>query len=483
MNTISPATSADLGPVSARRLNLISAVLVLGAITSLLDTTIVNIALDHLHTTFGTTVAQTQWVSTAYLLAYVAVIPVSGWAAERIGARRVWIAAISAFLVGSLLCGFAGTLPLLVAFRVLQGLGAGMILPVTITILTRAAGRERIGQAMIAIALPGQLAPILGPVIGGAIIESLDWHWLFFVNVPICIAALAFAPRVLPRDAGQRGRTFDLVGFLLLTPGVAAVAYGISQAGGPDAFGAPESWVPLAAGAALLVGFIAHALTVKRVAPLVDVRVFARRSFGLSSVITFVGGFSVYAIMFLLPLFYQQIRGESVAATGLLLIPQGLGTILFLVLSRRFLANIDGRFVVAGGVVLTMLGIVPFALAGTSGGEVLLLAAQFVLGIGLGAVSLPVMTLAFASLSPDETPRGSAAFSVVQRVGAPFGVAVIAVVLQSRMADAATPAAALAAFGGTFWWVLAFAAVPLVLAWFIPKKPVAEAAPADPARV
>ncbi|WIB63545.1 MDR family MFS transporter [Curtobacterium sp. MCBD17_040] len=464
--TTSLTAPAVPGPVTDRRLTLISLVLVLGALTTLLDTTIVNIALDHLHHTFHESVARTQWVATAYLLAFVSVIPVSGWVSERLGARTAWIVAVATFMVGSLLCGLAWSLPSLVVFRVLQGVGGGLVLPVTITILTRAAGRERIGRAIATIGLIGQLAPILGPIIGGSIVQSVSWHWLFFVNIPICLAALVLGPLFLPSAPAQRGSRFDVLGFVLLTPAVALIAYGVSRLTGDHGFAATDVWLPLGTGGALLVGFVASALR-NRTHALVDVRVFARRSFGLSSVITFVGGFSMYALMFLLPLFYQQVRGASVLHTGLLLIPQGLGTMLFIVLSRRLTAKLDGRLVVGGGVVLLMLGIVPFALAGVDGHSVLLLVAQFVQGVGMGAASLPVMTLAFASLSHDETPRGSAAFSIVQRVGAPFGVTVVAVVLEHFLASAGSPAAAAGAFGATFWWVLGLSAVPLVLAAFL----------------
>lgn len=461
-----PATEPT-EPVSDRRLTRISAVLVLGAITTLLDTTIVNIALAHLHEAFGASVDQTQWVATGYLLAFVSVIPVSGWVSERLGARTAWTSAVALFLVGSLLCGLAWSLPSLVAFRVLQGAGGGLVLPVTLSILTRAAGPQRIARAVMAIALPGQLAPILGPVIGGGLLRSLSWHWLFLVNAPICLAALALGARHLPASPGQRGHRFDLLGFCLLTPGVAALAYGVSRAAGEDGFRATSAWLPLAAGAALLLAFVASSLRSPGSA-LIDVRVFARRSFGLGSVVTFVGGFSLYALMFLVPLFYQQVRGEPVLRTGLLMVPQGLGTVLFLVLSRRLPARLDGRLVVAAGVVLTMVGVVPFALAGASGGTALLLGAQLLQGVGLGATTLPVMTLAFASLGHAEAPRGSAAFSIVQRVGAPFGIAVIAVVLQTRLHGADSPAAALTAFTGTFWWVFALSAVPLLLALLLP---------------
>jgi EmrB/QacA subfamily drug resistance transporter len=461
--------------VSSRRLNLISLVLMLGAITTILDTTIVNIALDHLHSVFHASVADTQWVVTGYLLAFVAVVPISGWASERFGARQVWMFAVATFLIGSVLCGIAWNLPSLIGFRVLQGIGGGMVLPVTITILTRAAGRERIGRAIATIGLVAQLGPILGPLIGGSLIDSVGWHWLFFVNIPICLVALALAPFILPSGEKDRSHRLDTFGFVLLTPGVVALAYGISQAAGKEGFGAIGAWLPLASGAALLIAFVLWSLRAKRPA-LVDVRVFARRNFGIGSIITFLSGFSIYALMFLLPLFYQQIRGESVLTTGLLLIPQGLGTMCFILVNRRLAGRVDTRFVIAGGVVLAMIGTLPFALAGASGGDVLLLAGQFLQGFGMAAVSLPVMTLAFASLSHAETPRGSAAFNLVKQVGAPFGVTVIAVVLQSYLTGASTATQALGAFNATFWWVFALSAVPLLLAFLIPSSSRREAA-------
>jgi len=466
-------------PVSTRRLNLISLVLILGVITTILDTTIVNIALDHLHTVFGASVADTQWVVTGYLLAYVAVIPVSGWASERFGTRRVWMFALAVFVIGSLLCGLAWNLPSLIGFRVLQGIGGGMVLPVTITILTRAAGSKRIGRAIATIGLVGQLGPILGPILGGTIIDSIGWHWLFFVNIPICIAALVLAPFFLPVGERDATRPLDVLGFVLLTPGVVALAYGLSQAAGTEGFAAPDVWAPMIAGVALLATFVIRSLRAKRPS-LIDVRVFARRSFGIGSVMTFVSGFSIYALMFLLPLFYQQIRGHSVFETGFLLIPQGIGTMAFILLNRHLAGRVDTRFVIVGGVLMTMFGTLPFAFAGVSGGDVLLLAGQFLQGAGMAAVSLPVMTLAFASLGHDEMPRGSAAFNVVKQVGAPFGVTVIAVVLQSNLVGATSASDALGAFNATYWWVIALSAVPLLLAFFLPsaRRSAAVAAPA-----
>ncbi|MGV8881950.1 MAG: MDR family MFS transporter [Rhodoglobus sp.] len=463
------STTITNSPMPTRRLNLMIFVLVLGMFPTILNTTLVNIALDHLHTVFQAPLADTQWIVTAYLLAYVAVIPVSGWASERFGTRRVWMFAISTFMIGSLLCGLAWSLPSLIVFRLVQGIGGGMVTPVTLTILSRAAGKPRMGAVIGIIGFVGQLAPILGPIVGGSLVDSIGWHWLFFLNVPIDIIGLILVRLVVPAGTKDRSHSFDVIGFVLLTPAVVAVAYGVSRAAGTAGFGATDVWVPLVIGAALLVGFVLRSLHAKGSA-LLDVRVFRRRSFGLSSMMTFVAGFSTYALIFLLPLFYQAVRGNSITTTGLLLIPQGLGTMCFILLNRVLATRVDTRIVIAGGVVLTMIGVLPFALAGATGGDILLLAGQFVQGFGLGAISIPIMTLAFTSLSDDETPRGSAAFNVVKQVGAPFGVTVIAVVLQGYASADSGSQQILTAFNATFWWVFGLSAIPLLLAFFLPGR-------------
>ena len=247
------------------------------------------------------------------------------------------------------------------------------------------------------------------------------------------------------------------------------LAYGISEAGGTAGFGATSAWLPMTVGAIFVAGFARYSLRTKRT-PLIDVRLFGRRSFGLTSIVTLVSGFSSYAGMFLLPMFYQVARGHSASTTGLLLIPQGLGTIAFLLIAGRLSKLADARFIIAGGVILTMIGTLPFAVAGASGYDALLLAGQFVRGVGLGASMQPIMALAFSGLSRAEIPRASAAFSVVQRIGAPFGVTVVAVLLQGYLSRAGTTGGQVAmAFSSTFWWILGFSAVPLLLSFILPS--------------
>src|SRR5262244_2113977 len=199
-------------PLLTREILILAAVVVLGAIMTILDATIVNVALPTLGRDFGASISTIQWVPTIYLLAFASVIPASGWATERFGARRVWIVSLAVFLAGSLGCGLSGSVAELIAFRVLQGLGGGMIMPVGQAILARAAGPARIGRVMSIVGVPLLLGPVAGPVIGGAIVGGTTWRWIFFVNLPVGAVALALALWLLPAATARPGTRLDVRG-------------------------------------------------------------------------------------------------------------------------------------------------------------------------------------------------------------------------------------------------------------------------------
>src|SRR5713226_3165801 len=205
----------------------IAGVVILGMIMSILDTTIVNVALRTLGHDLHSSIAQIQWVVTGYLLSLAAVIPVTGWAARRFGARRVYMTSLVLFTAGSGLCAVASTTTSLVAFRVLQGVGGGMIMPVGELIMAQAAGPQRMGRVMGIVSMPAMLAPILGPVVGGAILQNLHWSWIFLVNLPVGVVAFAAAWRTIPRtESGSAGR-LDVVGLALLSTASSALVYGL----------------------------------------------------------------------------------------------------------------------------------------------------------------------------------------------------------------------------------------------------------------
>lgn len=265
----------------------LAGVLVLGALAPLLDSTIVNVALHTLGAELHAAVSTVQWVSTAYLLALAIAIPITGWSANRFGAKRMWIIALALFLAGSMLCGVAWNIGSLIAFRVIQGIGGGLMLPILQTLVMRAAGRERIGRLMAVITLPALIGPILGPVIGGVLVGHLSWRWIFYVNVPICIIAIVLAIRVLQPVTEPTAAALDIPGLLLISPALAGIIYGLTQVGEHGGFVHPT--VLLLLGAGLLLGIV----FVLRKGPLIDLALFRTRSFAASTALLFLTGFGL----------------------------------------------------------------------------------------------------------------------------------------------------------------------------------------------
>jgi EmrB/QacA subfamily drug resistance transporter len=452
-----------------RGLLRLTGILVVGALGPVLDTTIVNVGVDALGRGLHAPVSTVQWAITGYLLALGMAVPLTGWLADRYGARRIWLAALGLFLAGSVLSGAAWGAGALVAFRVVQGAGAGLMLPIMQTLLVRASGGRDLGRLMATVSAPALVGPILGPVLGGLVIGNLSWRWMFYVNVPICLVAIVLAWRHLPDTPRRPGRRPDVLGLALLSPGVAAMIYGLSRlavAGGAGRAGlggvaAPEVWIPVVAGAVLLAAFAAHALRAPE--PAIDLRLFRVRSFAAAGTLLFLSGLSMFGAMLLLPLYYQQVRGAGVITAGLLLAPQGLGSLATRGPVGRLTDRIGARPVVLAGLALTVLGTVGYALAGPHTSLLLLAGALVVRGAGLSAANLAVMAAAYQGLARDDVPHASSATRILQQIGGAFGTAVLAVILARQAA--AHPVAV--AFDNTFWWSLAFTAVAVVPALFL----------------
>ncbi|GAA1674645.1 MDR family MFS transporter [Kribbella yunnanensis] len=437
----------------------LAAVLVLGALAPLLDSTIVNVAIHTLGAQLQAGVATLQWVSTAYLLALAVVIPATAWASTRFGAKRLWIVALALFLLGSVLSGLAWNAGALIAFRIVQGVGAGLMLPTLQTLLMRAADREQLGRLMAVVTLPALVGPILGPAVGGLLVGHLGWRSIFYINIPICLAAIALAIRVLPADEPAAVRRLDLTGLLLMSSGVAALIYGLTRTGPDGGFALLDVLVPMITGAALLIAYVAR----NPQHPLIDLNLFRTRSFAASTALLFLTGAALYGAMFLLPLFYQQARGASVVAAGLLLVPQGLGSLL-----ARAAGGLSDRLgprpVVLAGVTLTVIGTLPFAIPGTA--YWVLAIGLVVRGAGLSAVNLSVMVGAFGDLRPEQIPDASSMTRIVQQLGGAVGAAALAVILQTWLSGH-SPASA---YAGSFAWAIAFTALAAVPALALPRR-------------
>jgi EmrB/QacA subfamily drug resistance transporter len=265
-----------------REIAVLGAVVVVGMIMTVLDLTIVNVAIPTLGHDFGASIAAIQWVMTAYMLAFASVIPLAGWASDRFGVKRVWLGSLLVFLVGSVLAGAAWSIGSLLVFRMIQGLGAGMIVPVGQTILAQAAGPQRMGRVMSLMGVPMLLAPVLGPVLGGAIVDQTSWRWIFFINLPVGVAAVVSGQLLLPEARPRLAQRLDLRGLALLSPGIALLLYGVSEAGSEGGFESTRTLTAASLGLALVALFLWHARR-RGTSALIDVSLFSRRGFAAAA--------------------------------------------------------------------------------------------------------------------------------------------------------------------------------------------------------
>jgi EmrB/QacA subfamily drug resistance transporter len=463
----------------SREILVLAGVVVLGTIMTVLDLTVVNVAIPTLARDLGASIPAIQWVMTGYMLAFATVIPLTGWAAERFGARRAWIFALLLFLAGSVLAGAATSIGSLIAFRVLQGLGAGMILPIGQTIMAQAAGPQRMGRVMSVIGVPMLLAPVFGPLLGGAIIGAASWRWIFFINLPVGLAAVVAAFRLLPAGSGagtRSGLQLDVRGLLLLSPGIAVLLYGISEAGGHGGFGSPRTSVAVLAGLALIALFFWHA-AIRGGSALIDVSLLRRPGFGAAAVVNLLLMVALFGSLILIPLYYQQVRHEGAVAIGLLLAPQGLGAALALPLAGRLTDKLGARGVASAGMALAVLGMLAYTRVGPGTSYLYLSAALLVVGAGVGATVVPSMAAAFQVLSRAETPRATSAINVIQRLGGAIGTALFAIVLSRQVVAAGAGArgtrgvgALAGAFGTTFWVAAGLIALAVIPALMLPRR-------------
>ncbi len=439
----------------------LSAVVLLGTVMSVLDTTIVNVALHTLGRELNSSISQIQWVVAGYLLALAAVIPATGWAARRFGAKRVYLVSLVLFTGGSALCGLATSATELILFRLVQGVGGGMLLPIGQLMMAEAAGPKRMGRVMSIVAVPVMLGPILGPTIGGLIVQNASWRWIFYVNVPIGVIAVVAALRILPRDKPAKADRLDVRGLLLMSGGAALVTYGLAEIGSTGSFTAAKVLGPLFGGLALVALFALISLRVAR--PLLDLRLYRRPTFSTASIAMFCLAAALFGGMILLPLYWQEVRHESVIDAGLLMAPQGIGAALTMPIAGKLSDRYGGGPLTLVGVTITAVLTIPFGLVGAHTSIVWLSVAMFFRGTGIGFGFMPAMTAAFASLERSELSDATPQLNVLQRIGGSLGTAVLAVVLQRASVGAHTSAALAGAYGTAFW-----ASAVLAAGGFIP---------------
>jgi EmrB/QacA subfamily drug resistance transporter len=406
--------------------HIVAVVFVLGFFMEILDTTIVNVALPTLSREFGVGASSIEWVVVGYLLSLAVWIPASGWIGDRVGTKRTYLFAIAMFTVASALCGQAHSLAELVAFRVLQGVGGGMMTPVGTAMLFRAFPPERRARASTVLVIPTVMAPALGPVVGGLLVTEASWRWIFYVNVPIGVAAFVFGALFLREHTEETAGPFDRAGFVLSGAGLALVLYALSE-------GPMHGWRSVEVVTAGILGLVAFALLavveLRKRAPMLALRLLADRMFRNANLASLFSYASFSGFIFILPLFLQNLRGLSALESGLTTFPQAIGVMVSSQLAGRLYPRVGPRRMMVFGMFGAAATVSAFTLVDLTTSLWWIRALMFTRGAFMAFAFIPLQAATYATITPADTGRATAIFSTQRQVAAALGVATLATVL------------------------------------------------------
>ncbi|MBO0453304.1 MULTISPECIES: MDR family MFS transporter [Enterococcus] len=401
----------------------------LGAIAPMLDSTMVNIAIDQLTKNFHTTLGTIQWAITGYVLALAIAVPLAGWMMNHFDGKKIFIGAVILFGVTSVLAGISWNVVSFIVFRLLQGFTAGIITPLMSTLLVKTAGPENIGQVMAIVSTPMIFGPILGPVLGGFIVQAASWRWIFFINVFIVLIAVPLMIQLLPTFAPfNRESKLDLFGILDLSIMSAALIYGITKAADHATFKNGETVIWTGIGAAFLLAYIFYD-RYKNHATVLPLTIFSHRSFRASSIGLFFANIAIMGPMIILPLFFQNFRHFSAMEAAIALIPQGLGMLVTRPLIGQLIDRIGAKYVVIVSLLISLLGTIPLVFVTDKTSMIWISVILFVRGTSFGGINLPLTSDAYTGLADEELPDAGVGINIIENLGASFGSAMIATVV------------------------------------------------------
>lgn len=416
--------------VIVKNKGMLTVALMLGTIMQVLDTTIANVALPHMASALGAAQNEITWVLTSYIVAAAIATPLTGWMADRLGQRQLFIFAVIGFTVASALCGIATSLPEMVVFRILQGLCGAMIAPLAQTVLLNINPRERIGQAMAIYGMGIMVAPIIGPTLGGWLTESFDWRWVFLVNVPVGVVCVAMLLLYMP-NTEIKTRRFDFFGFGMLALSVGALQLMLDRGAENSWFQSTETWIELGLVICGLWVFIVHSMTAKQ--PFVDLRMFKDFNFSLASVMMLVMGITLFSGLALLPPLLQNLMGYSVVFTGLLMAPRGVATMISMMIVGRLSGKVDARILMLCGAILMSVSLWQMTSFNLQMDYWPVITTGAMQGFGMGLLFVPLSTMAFATILPKVRADATAMFSLVRNMGQGIGISLVSAVLTSMM--------------------------------------------------
>jgi DHA2 family multidrug resistance protein len=414
------------GPIQVKHHGLITVSLMLATIMQVLDTTIANVALPSMRADLGASSDTINWVLTSYIVASAIVTPLSGWLSERYGRKEVFIVSVAGFVLTSMLCGIAWDLNSMVFFRMAQGVFGAAIVPLSQTFLLDINPREKHGSAMAIWGAGIMVGPIIGPTLGGYLTDTINWRWVFYINVPLGAIALAGCVAYLP-NMPRRIRQFDFIGFAALAIGVGCLQLMLDRGGEVDWFNAAEVWIELALS---LCGFWIFVIWITGTEhPFLDPHMFADRNFATGLVFIFIVGIVLLASLALLPPMLSGLFGYPVITTGMVMAPRGVGTMIMMIAAGKLLRVVDARKLVVTGLLLTAWSLYIMTGFGPEMNATPIVVSGFIQGLGLGLVFVPLSTVAFATIAPQFRGDATALFSLVRNIGSSIGISIVTLLL------------------------------------------------------
>jgi EmrB/QacA subfamily drug resistance transporter len=469
VTTRAPAIDATV-QIYGRRIAykwIVAIVYVSALFLDILDTTIVNVAIPALGRELHTENA--EWVVLGYTLSLAVWIPTSGWLGDRFGTKRTFLIALMAFTLGSLLCGTAQTMSQLIAFRVIQGVGGGMLTPVGLAMLFRAFPPAERARAATLIMIPTLAAPALGPVLGGLIVTNISWRWIFLVNVPLGLIALWFGWRHLREHRHPASGRFDIAGFVLSGAALALIVYTLSE--GPHS-GWTSPLVVLCGVIGVVAAIVMTIVELRIPSPMLDLRLLHNRMFRQCNVVGLFSIASFLGVTFVMPLYLQLLRGMTPLASGLTTFPQAFGIMVSSVIAGRMYAKIGPRRLMTGGFLAAALVIAFYTMLGLHTSLWLIRGLMFGRGLCMGFAFVPMQAASYATIDPSQNGRASSIFSTQRQVGVSIGVAIMASILAAHMSLSRLPRAdevsrALTGVRWAFGVAVGLALIAALCAWFI----------------
>ncbi|CAN7753464.1 MDR family MFS transporter [Paenibacillus sp. LjRoot153] len=481
----SQATSKETeAPFSMRSILGPLVAIVVGIFMVILDGTAVNVALPKLQEEFNLlNLSLVQWTVIGYALAQAAVIPLAGWLSDRFGAKKIFLISVGLFTIGSGLCALANSVEMLIAFRVIQGLGGGVVVPIAMAFIYRLSPPGKVGAVMGMMGIPILLGPALGPVVAGWLVEYHSWQWIFLINLPIGVIGIILGIRTLPNMQRQSVASLDLLGMLLGPLAFAALVYGVSN-GGIDPITGKSTWTDadtlIGSGVGVIALILFIIVELKQKNPLLELRVFRSGNFTKGIIVQWISQIAMFGTMFLVPLFLQQAHGYSPLKTGLIMLPQALASGLFMPIGGKLSDRFGARPLVIAGMVLTTISALLLSnISGDSGVGTVMLPLTL-LGAGMGLFMMPLNNHLIQSAPQNLVGRVTSLTNAAQQVMMSFAIAILMTIFSTKFKDLMVESGAqkpdvglyASAFGHTFLILLGIAIVGGLLGLMLqkPKK-------------